>query len=69
MNDYKLYAKANLEACALIFYAVNKTWVLDMKDEETLFPQVTPRLLLDHLQSICIGLHAIDVLALQNEIQ
>ena len=44
-------------------------WVLELKDEETLFTQVTPIKLLDHLQSICGGLHAIDVLALQNEIQ
>ena len=31
--------------------------------------QVTPRHFLDHLQSICDGLHAINVLALQNEMQ
>ena len=31
--------------------------------------QITPRQFLDHLQSICGGLHAIDVLALQNEMQ
>ena len=46
-----------------------QTWVLDLKDKETLFMQVTPRQLLDHLQSICGGLHAIDVLKLQNEMQ
>ena len=53
----------------LILHAVEKTWVLDMKDEETLFMQVTPRHIMDHLQSICGGLHAINVLTLQNEIQ
>ena len=31
--------------------------------------QVTPRQLLEHLQSICGGLHAIDFLLLQNEMQ
>ena len=67
MNDYKLYAKAKLEAHALILYVVDETWVLELKDKETLFTQVTPRQLLVHLQSICGGLHAIDVLALQNE--
>ena len=40
-----------------------------MKDEETLFTQVTPRELLDHLQSICGGLHSIDVITLHNEMQ
>ena len=69
MNDYKLCAKAELKAHALILHLVNKTWVLELKDKETLFMQVTPRQLLDHLQSICGGLHAIDVLKLQNEIQ
>ena len=43
VNDYKLYAKAKLEACALILHAVDEMSVLDLKDEETLFTQVTPR--------------------------
>ena len=69
MNDYKLFAKAKLEACALILHAVDKTWVLELKYEENLFTQVTPRQLLDHLQSICGGLHAINVLVFHNEMQ
>ena len=69
VNDYKLFAKAKLESCALILHAVDETWVLELKDKKTLFTQVTPRQLLDHLQSICGGLHAIDVLALQNKMQ
>ena len=68
VNDYKLYAKAKLEARALNLHAVDKTWVLELKDKETLFTQVTPRQLLDHLQSIYGGLHNINVLALQNKI-
>ena len=69
VNDYKLFAKAKLEARALILHEVDETWVLKLKYKETLFTQVTPRQLLDHLQSICGGLHAIDVLTLQNEMQ
>ena len=69
MNDYKLFSKAKLEACAMILHAVDKTWVLKLKDEENLFTKVTPRQLLDHLQSICGGLHTIAVLALQKEMQ
>ena len=64
-----MYAKAKLEARALILHAVDETWVLKLKDEETLFTQVTLIQLLYHLQSICRGLHDIDVLALQNEMQ
>ena len=69
VNDYKLFTKAKLGAHALILHAVNETWFLKLKDEETLFTQVTPRQLLEHLQSICGGMHAIDVLVLQNEMQ
>ena len=69
VHNYKLFAKANIEARAMILHAIGETWVLELKDEETLFTQVTPRQFLDHLQSICGGLHAIDILALQNEMQ
>ena len=69
MNDYKLFAKAKFKAGALILHTVDETWALEFKDEETLFTQVTPRQLLDHIQSICGGLQAINVLELQNEMQ
>ena len=42
-NNYKLFAKAKLKARAVILHVVNKTWVLELKYEETLFTQVTPR--------------------------
>ena len=67
VNNYKMFDKAKLKACVLILHAVDETWVIELKDEETLFTQVNPRQLLYHLQSICGGLHAIDVLALQNK--
>ena len=53
----------------MILHAVDETWVLELKDEETLFTQVTSRQILSHLQSICGGLHAINVITLQNEMQ
>ena len=67
--DYKIFAKAKLGARAFILHAVNKTWVSELKDEETIFTAVSPEQLLTQLQTICGGLHVIDVLALQNEIQ
>ena len=42
---------------------------MELKEEENLFTQVTPRQILSHLQYICGGLQTIDVLTLQNEIQ
>ena len=67
--DYKIFSKAKLEERAFILHAVDETWVLELKDEETLFNAVSPKKLLTHLQTICGVLHAIDVLALQNEMQ
>ena len=64
VNNCKLLAKAKLEAHALILHMVEETWVLELKDEETLFTQVTLRQLLDHLQSIYGSLHVINTLAL-----
>ena len=51
MNDYKLFVKAKLEACALIPHMVDEMRILQLKDEETLFTQVTLSQLLRHLQS------------------
>ena len=36
---------------------------------ETLYTDVAPKALLAHLQAGCIGCHALDLLALHNEIQ
>ena len=65
VNNYKLYSKAR----ALILHAVEETWVLEIKDEEALFTQITPRQLPSHLHSICGRLQGMDVLTLQNEMQ
>ena len=69
VNGYKMFAKAKIKARALIMHAVDETCVLELKDKDTIFMQVTTRQLLDNLQSICGVLNAIDVLALQNEMQ
>ena len=62
-----MYTKAKLEARAFILNDVDDIWVLNIKDKETLFTAVSPKQILVHLQSICGGLHAINVLQLQNE--
>ena len=49
--------------------AVDDTWVIELKDKETLFTAVSLKQILIHLQSIYGGLHDIDVLQLQNEMQ
>ena len=62
--DNNILAKEKIEARAFILHAVNKTWVSELKDEETIFTAVSPEQLLTHLQTICGGLHTIDVLDL-----
>ena len=41
VNDYKLFANVKLKARMLILHTINETWVLELKDKETLFTQVT----------------------------
>ena len=41
----------------------------ELKDPETFYTDVSPRDLIDHLQSQCTGRHTIDILALQDEMR
>ena len=41
--DYNIFAKAKFEEQAFIIHAVDETWTLDLKDEETLFTAVSPK--------------------------
>ena len=69
VEDCKIFDKANLKARAFILHAAEETWVLELKDEETLFTLVSTKQLLTHLHTICCSLHAINVLDMQNEMQ
>ena len=48
---------------------VADTWVRELRDPETIYTEVDPRDLLAHLQAGCTGRHALDLLALLNEMQ
>ena len=48
---------------------VADTWVRELRDPETIYTEVDPRDLLDHLQAGCTGQHALNLLALHNEMQ
>ena len=48
---------------------VADTWVRELREPETLYTEVYPRDLLAHLQVGRTGRHALDLLALHNEIQ
>ena len=68
-EDYQLFAAADCETSKFILAVVKDTWVSKLRDPDLFYTAVKPRTLLDHLQSMCVGLHATDVLNLQHEKQ
>ena len=45
------------------------TWVREVRYPDTIYTEVDPQDLFAHLQAGCIGRHALDLLALHNEMQ
>ena len=68
-EDYRLFAAAERELRKFILSVVKDTWVRKLRDPDLFYTAVNPRDLLKHLQAICVGLHATDVLNIQNEMQ
>ena len=52
-----------------ILAVAKDTWVRELRDTEILYTDVAPKALLAQLQAGCTGCHALDLLALNNEIQ
>ena len=48
---------------------VADTWVRDLRDPDTIYTEVDPQDLFAHLQAGCNGRHALNLLALHNEMQ
>ena len=48
---------------------VADTWVCELWDTDSLYTEVGPEYLFAHLQLGCTGRHALDLLALHNEMQ
>ena len=67
--DYNMYLSACRETIKFILAIVEDTWVRELRDPDIFYAAVLPRNLLDHLQLSCGGLHVLDVLALQNDMQ
>ena len=63
------YETARQEMEQFILAVVDGMWVRDIRDTETLYTEVAPKALLSHLQAGCLGRHALDLLALHNEMQ
>ena len=66
---YRLFSAAERESSKFILVVVEDTWVRKLRDPDLFYTAVKPRALLAHLQKLCVGIHATDVLNLQNEMQ
>ena len=67
--DYDMYVSACRETSKFILAIVEDTWIRDLRDPDIFYAAVLPRDLLDHLQLLWGGLRALNVLALQNDMQ
>ena len=67
--DYQLFSAAECENWDFIPAVIEDTWVRELREPVTLYTFLSPSGLLAHLKVLRIGLHAIDVLALQNKMQ
>lgn len=68
-QDHVTCETAEREAREFVLNVVEDTWVRELKDDSTFYAKVRAKKVLQHLQGTCTGLHALDVLALQNEMQ
>ena len=64
-----LFAAAERKSRKFILAVVEDTWVHELRDPDLFYTAFKPRDLLEHLQAMCVGLHATDVLNIQNEKQ
>ena len=55
------YETAQRETTQFILAAADDTWVREIRDTETLYTDVAPKLLLFHLQAGCTVCHALDL--------
>ena len=69
ITDYELFAAAERETRNFILAVVEDTWVRKLREPVMLYTAISPYEILAHLQALCGGLHALNVLALQNYIQ
>ena len=66
---YRLFAASERESTKFILAVVEDTWVRELRNPDLFYTAVKPRAFLAHLQTMCVGLHATDVLNLHNEMQ
>ena len=68
-RDYSLFEAVERGVRQFTLDVVEDTYVRDLKSNKFYYTKVTPIDFLDHLQATCGGLHVINLLALQGEMQ
>ena len=67
--DRATFETVRRETTQFVLAVVADTWVRELRDPDTIYTKVDPRDLFAHLQAGCTGWHALDLLALHNEMQ
>ena len=67
--DCGTYKTTRREIAQFTLAVVNDTWVWELRETEKFYTNVAPKALLTHLQAGCKGRHALDLLALHNEMK
>ena len=65
-KNYGLFPATERESRKFILTVVEDMWVRELRDPDLFYTAFKPKDLLEHLQAMCVGLHATDVLNLQN---
>ena len=67
--DCATHETALRETAQFILAVVDDTWVRELRNTKTLYTNVAPENLLSRLKAGCTGRHALELLALHNEMQ
>ena len=67
--DRDTFETARQETTQYVLAVVADTWVRELRDMYSLYTEVDPEDLFTHLQAGCTGRHALELLALHNEMQ
>ena len=68
-EDYRLISAADRVTSKFILTVVEDTWFRELWDPDLFYTAVKTLTLLNNIQAMYVGLHATDVLNLQNEMQ
>ena len=67
--DYDVYDTAIRCTQNFIIEVVEDTWICELRDPISRYNDAAPRAIMLHLTTTCVGIHALDVLTLQNAMQ